>query len=169
MLQAPSSSPLLTITSISIEPNTEKACPILSRTQSSRLRLRASNKEAHSEHGEIVRDAILDFADGLAVPLAFTQGLSSCARLLYLYPPSHPSVLLAYCQHCNYSLGSSKFVIVGGLAELFSGSISMGLGAYLAAVTDRDHYFSEEKRERAEVCEKPEAEQEECRETLETY
>lgn len=45
----------------------------------------------------------------------------------------------------------------------------MGLGAYLAAVTDRDHYFSEEKRERAEVYEKPEAEQEECREILETY
>jgi vacuolar iron transporter family protein len=60
-------------------------------------------------------------------------------------------------------------VIVGGLAELFSGSISMGLGAYLAAVTDRDHYFSEEKRERAEVTEKPEAEKIECHEILEQY
>lgn len=45
----------------------------------------------------------------------------------------------------------------------------MGLGAYLAAVTDRDHYFSEEKREREEVEEKPEAEKEECREILEKY
>ena len=60
-------------------------------------------------------------------------------------------------------------MIVGGLAELFSGSISMGLGAYLAAVTDRDHYFSEEKREREEVDGKPEAEREECREILERY
>ena len=60
-------------------------------------------------------------------------------------------------------------MIVGGLAELFSGSISMGLGAYLAAVTDRDHYFSEERRERKEVDEKPEAEKEECREILKKY
>lgn len=60
-------------------------------------------------------------------------------------------------------------MIIGGLAELFSGAISMGLGAYLAAVTDRDHYFSEEKREREEVVDKPEAEKEECREILETY
>lgn len=45
----------------------------------------------------------------------------------------------------------------------------MGLGAYLAAVTDRDHYFSEEKREREEVVYKPEAEKEECHEILEKY
>ena len=60
-------------------------------------------------------------------------------------------------------------MIIGGLAELFSGSISMGLGAYLAAVTDRDHYFSEEKREREEVVDKPDAEKEECCEILEKY
>ena len=45
----------------------------------------------------------------------------------------------------------------------------MGLGAYLAAVTDRDHYLSEEKRERLEVAEKPEAEREEVLEILEGY
>ncbi len=45
----------------------------------------------------------------------------------------------------------------------------MGLGAYLAAITDRDHYFSEEKREREEVTYKPEAERQECREILEKY
>ncbi len=45
----------------------------------------------------------------------------------------------------------------------------MGLGAYLAAITDRDHYYSEEKRERNEVVEKPEAERQECREILERY
>ena len=68
-----------------------------------------------------------------------------------------------------YRLGSAKLVIIGGLAELFSGAISMGLGAYLAAVTDRDHYFSEEKRERDEIVTKPEDEREECREILEKY
>ncbi len=45
----------------------------------------------------------------------------------------------------------------------------MGLGAYLAAITDRDHYYSEEKREREEVVCKPEAERQECREILEKY
>jgi vacuolar iron transporter family protein len=45
----------------------------------------------------------------------------------------------------------------------------MSLGAYLAAVTDRDHYFSEEKRERLEVEEKPEVEREECCEILQKY
>lgn len=45
----------------------------------------------------------------------------------------------------------------------------MGLGAYLAAITDRDHYFSEEKREREEVVYKPEAERQECRGILEKY
>ncbi len=46
-------------------------------------------------------------------------------------------------------------VIIGGLAELVSGSISMGLGAYLAAVTERDHYDAELKREWQEVQERP--------------
>ncbi|KAJ5489375.1 Vacuolar iron transporter 1 [Penicillium diatomitis] len=99
--------------------------------------------ERHSDLGDIIRDITIGFADGLTVPFALTAGLSS--------------------------LGSSKIVIVGGLAELFSGAISMGLGAYLAAVTDRDHYSSEEAREREEVLTKPGAEQEECLEILDGY
>ncbi|RAO69787.1 uncharacterized protein BHQ10_005799 [Talaromyces amestolkiae] len=91
--------------------------------------------ESHSDHGDVVRDIIIGFADGLTVPFALTAGLSS--------------------------LGSSKLVIVGGLAELFSGAISMGLGAYLAAVTDREHFKNEAARERREVAEKPGAEKEE--------
>ena len=102
-----------------------------------------SHTERHSAYGAIVRDVIIGFADGLTVPFALTAGLSS--------------------------LGSSKLVIIGGLAELFSGAISMGLGAYLASVTDRDHYISEEKRERAEVVEKPDDEKREIAEILERY
>ena len=45
----------------------------------------------------------------------------------------------------------------------------MGLGAYLAAVTERDHYFSEEKRERDEVLNKSEDEKLEIHEILERY
>lgn len=60
-------------------------------------------------------------------------------------------------------------MIIGGLAELFSGAISMGLGAYLAAVTERDHYICEENREREEVRVKPEDEMEEIYEIMEGY
>ena len=70
---------------------------------------------------DILRDVIIGFSDGVTVPFALTAGLSS--------------------------LGSTKLVIIGGLAELFSGMISMGLGAYLAAVTERDSYRSQEQRE----------------------
>ncbi|PHH63065.1 hypothetical protein CDD81_6310 [Ophiocordyceps australis] len=58
-----------------------------------------------------LRDVIIGFSDGLTVPFALTAGLSS--------------------------LNSSRLVIMAGLAELFSGMISMGLGAYLAAATER--------------------------------
>jgi len=69
----------------------------------------------------------------------------------------------------THSLGSPKLVIIGGLAELFSGAISMGLGAYLASVTDTDHFVAEEKREWAEIREKPNREREEIFEILQSY
>lgn len=99
--------------------------------------------EQHLDLGDVVRDIVIGFSDGITVPFALTAGLSS--------------------------LGSSKVVIVGGLAELFSGSISMGLGAYLAAVTDLDHYKSEEEREREEVTLKPAAEKQEIHDILARY
>jgi VIT1/CCC1 family predicted Fe2+/Mn2+ transporter len=60
-------------------------------------------------------------------------------------------------------------VVIAGLAELFSGAISMGLGAYLAAVTEREHYLSEEKREREEVETTPDEEKEEIYEIMYSY
>lgn len=103
----------------------------------------STHAERHTAHGEFVRDAIIGFADGLTVPFALTAGLSS--------------------------LGSAKLVILGGLAELFAGSISMGLGAYLAAVTETKHYEVEEQRERREVKESPKAEEDEIYEIFEQY
>jgi VIT1/CCC1 family predicted Fe2+/Mn2+ transporter len=96
---------------------------------------RNNHLEHHASNGDVIRDIIIGFADGLTVPFALTAGLSS--------------------------LGNTQLVVMGGLAELFSGAISMGLGAYLAAATEREHYFSEEARERAEVVSKPDAEREE--------
>ncbi|KAK4964296.1 hypothetical protein LTR28_003862 [Elasticomyces elasticus] len=119
----------------------EEAFPTASTNSST------SNKSTHSEkhtrHGDLVRDSIIGFADGLTVPFALTAGLSS--------------------------LGSSRLVILGGLAELFSGSISMGLGAYLAASTEQKHYEVEEERERKEVQECPQAEEEEIYEIFAKY
>ncbi|KAF4547124.1 CCC1-like protein 1 [Elsinoe fawcettii] len=71
----------------------------------------------------LLRDAIIGFSDGLTVPFALTAGLSS--------------------------LGSSKLVILGGLAELFAGAISMGLGAVLASVTERKRYEIMSAKEKA--------------------
>lgn len=55
----------------------------------------------------IVSDAILGLSDGLTVPFALSAGLSA--------------------------LGNTKVVVVGGLAELTAGAISMGLGGYVGA------------------------------------
>ncbi|SCZ92440.1 BZ3500_MvSof-1268-A1-R1_Chr5-2g07858 [Microbotryum saponariae] len=38
------------------------------------------------------------------------------------------------------SLGSSRLVYIAGIAELVSGSLSMGVGGYLSAQAERDHY-----------------------------
>jgi len=63
---------------------------------------------------EIIRDVVIGLSDGLTVPFALTAGLSS--------------------------LGESKYVILGGVAELIAGSISMGIGGFLASQSERDHY-----------------------------
>jgi VIT1/CCC1 family predicted Fe2+/Mn2+ transporter len=102
-----------------------------------------THKEKHSGHSEIVSDIIIGFADGLTVPFALTAGLSS--------------------------VGSLNLVILGGLAELFAGAISMGLGAFLAAVTEDKHYRVEEAREWREVNLYPQAEEKEIYDIMATY
>lgn len=104
---------------------------------------KAHHEECHLDYNDFLRDVIIGFSDGLTVPFALTAGLSS--------------------------LGSAKVVIIAGLAELFSGMISMGLGAYLAAVTERDHYASQEKREIFEVENMPDAEKDEVYDILGKY
>lgn len=82
----------------------------------------------------LIRDFIIGFSDGLTVPFALTAGLSV--------------------------LGNPKLVIIGGLAELFSGCISMGLGAFQAANVERQHYQIEERKVRKKVQEQPLSEEE---------
>jgi len=63
---------------------------------------------------DVVRDIVIGLSDGLTVPFALTAGLSS--------------------------LGESKLVVLGGIAELIAGAISMGIGGFLASQAERDHY-----------------------------
>lgn len=104
---------------------------------------RKSHSEKHKSYNEMLRDAIIGFADGLTVPFALTAGLSA--------------------------VGSTHIVIIGGTAELFAGAISMGLGAWLAAKTEEKHYLVEEAREKHEVRNMPQAEEEEIYEIFYQY
>jgi VIT1/CCC1 family predicted Fe2+/Mn2+ transporter len=64
---------------------------------------------------------------------------------------------------------TSKLVVIAGLAEIAAGSIAMGLGGYLAARTDRDHYESERLREIRETVELPEKETDEVADVFRGY
>jgi len=92
------------------EPPSERATIVRSKTNSNK-----AHDEKHSGYGDVIRDLIIGFADGLTVPFALTAGLSSYA----LIPSSHPHIHLTDEKH---RLGSAKLVIIGGLAELFSGA-----------------------------------------------
>ncbi|KAF9515020.1 hypothetical protein BS47DRAFT_1381693 [Hydnum rufescens UP504] len=74
---------------------------------------------------DIVRDVIIGLSDGLTVPFALTAGLSS--------------------------IGNSRIVVVGGLAELIAGAISMGIGGFLASKAERDHFYYTRKHTRDRV------------------
>lgn len=99
--------------------------------------------ERHFRSSNVVRDVVIGMADGLTVPFALAAGLSAVA--------------------------SSKVIVVAGLAEIAAGSIAMGLGGYLAARSDAEHYESERAREELEVVERPDDERREVQEILETY
>src|SRR5215218_8982452 len=95
--------------------------------------------EKHFTAGRSVRDVVIGMSDGLTVPFALAAGLTG-------------------------AIASSRLVITAGLAEIAAGSIAMGLGGYLAARSDAEHYASELERERLEVVEKPEIEKREVAE-----
>jgi vacuolar iron transporter family protein len=67
------------------------------------------------------------------------------------------------------AVATSKLVVIAGLAEIAAGSIAMGLGGYLAARTDRDHYESERQREIRETVELPEKEADEVGDIFRGY
>jgi VIT1/CCC1 family predicted Fe2+/Mn2+ transporter len=100
--------------------------------------------ERHFTSGEIVRDVVIGMSDGLTVPFALAAGLTG-------------------------AVASTGVIVTAGLAEIAAGSIAMGLGGFLAARSDAEHYASERSREEMEVREKPEAEAAEVREVLQSF
>jgi VIT1/CCC1 family predicted Fe2+/Mn2+ transporter len=100
--------------------------------------------EKHFTASEKVRDVVIGMSDGLTVPFALAAGLSG-------------------------AIDSTRVVITAGLAEIAAGSIAMGLGGYLAARTDAEHYIAERAREKRETIEIPEEETREVVDLLEEY
>jgi VIT1/CCC1 family predicted Fe2+/Mn2+ transporter len=100
--------------------------------------------EMHFTASEVVRDIVIGMSDGLTVPFALAAGLSG-------------------------AVDTTAVVITAGLAEVAAGSIAMGLGGYLAAKTDAEHYATERATEERETVEMPETEAEEVALVFRSY
>jgi VIT1/CCC1 family predicted Fe2+/Mn2+ transporter len=97
--------------------------------------------EQHEEagRGAALRNFVFGTSDGLVTVLAFVAGVSA-------------------------SLATRRLVLMAGLAEMFAGAVSMGLGAFLGTRAERDWYERERRREELEVAKIPHLEKEELRE-----
>lgn len=103
---------------------------------------------AHTEHhfaaSDTVRDIVIGMADGLTVPFALAAGITGAAVAI-------------------------DIVVTAGIAEIAAGSIAMGLGGYLAARTERQHYFAERAREELEIIHVPHRERSEVIDIMAQY
>ena len=100
--------------------------------------------EKHFTAGDAVRDIVIGMSDGLTVPFALAAGLTG-------------------------AIASSHIILTAGFAEIAAGSIAMGLGGYLAARSDAEHYASERLREEQEIVTVPDVEVKEVREIFQSY
>jgi len=105
---------------------------------------RILHREQHFTSSNFVRDVVIGMSDGLTVPFALAAGLSG-------------------------AFSNNRFIVIGGLAEIAAGSIAMGLGGYLAARGDAEHYQQEKEREYREIEEIPEEEKAEVSEVFRNY
>jgi vacuolar iron transporter family protein len=100
--------------------------------------------EKHFTATAAVRDVVIGMSDGLTVPFALAAGLTGAAIATHV-------------------------VVTAGFAEIAAGSIAMGLGGYLAAKTDSEHYASELDREYRETVELRDVEIEEVAKVFRDY
>jgi VIT1/CCC1 family predicted Fe2+/Mn2+ transporter len=102
------------------------------------------HSEKHFTAGDVVRDVVIGMSDGLTVPFALAAGLTG-------------------------AISQTHVIVTAGLAEIAAGSIAMGLGGFLAARGDAEHFLSELRREEEEIETLPEVEVKETREIFESY
>lgn len=100
--------------------------------------------ERHFTSSAVVRDVVIGMSDGLTVPFALAAGLTG-------------------------AINTTGIIVTAGLAEIAAGSIAMGLGGYLAAKSDAEHYAKEREREKREVAEIPHEEMREVAEVFQAY
>ncbi len=100
--------------------------------------------ERHFTASAVVRDIVIGMSDGLTVPFVLAAGLSGAVQ-------------------------EAGIIVTAGLAEIAAGSIAMGLGGYLAAKSDAEHYASEERREQQEVRDIPREEMKEVADIFRQY
>ncbi|HEY0299109.1 MAG TPA: VIT1/CCC1 transporter family protein [Arachidicoccus sp.] len=103
-----------------------------------------SHREKHFTSSQLISDIVIGMSDGLTVPFALAAGLSG-------------------------AVAHNNIIVTAGIAELIAGSISMGLGGYLAGKTEQEHYAAEFKRENEEVDRVPEIEKEEVKQVFAEY
>lgn len=89
--------------------------------------------EKHITSSATLCDFVIGMSDGLTVPFALAAGLSG-------------------------AVSSATVIVIAGVAEIVAGGIAMGLGGYLAAKTESDHYQAEYRREMQEIEEVPHVE-----------
>ncbi len=99
--------------------------------------------EKHFTAGETVRDIVIGMSDGLTVPFALAAGLTG-------------------------AISQTHLIVTAGFAEIAAGSIAMGLGGYLAARGDAEHYAHEQAIEEREIKAIPETEAQEVSDIFQT-
>ncbi len=102
------------------------------------------HEERHFTRSATVRDLVIGTADGLTVPFALAAALSG-------------------------AVAANPLIVTAGLAEIAAGCVAMGLGGYLAARTEADHFAAERAREEEESRLYPEREKWEVAAILHRY
>src|SRR5438105_15765535 len=100
------------------------------------------SEAAHIPGGRAVRDLVFGANDGLVAAFAVVSGVHGADV-------------------------STHIILLAGIAELLGGTIAMGLGAFLAAKSEREYILSERAREEYEVEQFPHEERREVRSIFE--
>lgn len=108
------------------------------------MNLPGESHEQHFNATDAVRDVVIGMSDGLTVPFALAAGLTG-------------------------AISQTNLIITAGMAEIAAGAIAMGLGGYLAARTDAEHYYAELRREYREVAVVPDKEAQEIVDVFKEY